>query len=81
MIKFYTAVELRELSLTASAYRDAVSDILTPILAAMETPTYTVTVDVSDFTSSDASMLKDEMIQLGYAVDDSTTPGSWIITW
>lgn len=81
MLHFYNTVELRELSLIASSYRDAISDILTPILAAMETPTYTVTVVVSDFVVGDAAVLKAELQQLGYSVDDSTTPGSWIIAW
>lgn len=81
MLHFYNTIELRELSLIASSYRDAVSDLLTPILAAMETPVYTVTVDVSDFPVADAQTLKAEMQQLGYKIDDSTTPGSWIISW
>lgn len=81
MIHFYNTVELRELSLVPSAYRTAVSAILTPVLAAMVTPTYTVTVDVSTFTAAIAEALKSEFAKLGYNVDDSTTPGSWIASW
>jgi hypothetical protein len=82
-MKFYNAVEMRELSLCPTTYRAALAAIQRPVLLAMSTttPTYTVTVVTSTYTAADVLQLKNDMIQLGYAVDDSTTPGSWIITW
>jgi hypothetical protein len=81
MLNFYNSHELSNLYNVPSAYRESVSDVLTAILATMETPAYTCTVDVSDFLVDAAQQLKAELQQIGYSVDDSTTPGSWIIRW
>jgi hypothetical protein len=81
MLNFYNSHELANLYNVPSAYREAVSDVLGAILATLETPAYTVTVDVSDFLPACAQELKAELQQIGYSIDDSTTPGSWIILW
>ena len=81
MLNFYNSHELSNLYNTPAGWRTAVSTVLSAILGTLTTPAYTVTVSVSSFTSPYAQELKAELIQIGYSVDDSTTPGSWIIKW
>lgn len=40
-----------------------------------------VTVSQGAATEEVKIKLQDELIQLGYAVNGTTTPGSWIISW
>lgn len=79
-MKFYDAVDMHQLALVNTDYTDLLTDVEEAILDNMHT--FTCTVDVSSpFTAADCLAIKDELIQLGYGVNDSTTPGSWIITW
>jgi hypothetical protein len=55
--------------------------VLSAIYAAVDANTLTATVVVSTASSLIRTVLLDELIQLGYAVDGTTTPGSFIITW
>ncbi len=55
--------------------------IIDGINDAIDANTFTATVVVSGTTELIRLVLLDELIQLGYAVDGTTTPGSWIITW
>jgi hypothetical protein len=41
----------------------------------------TATVSTSSAAEEIQIKLVDELVQLGYAVDGTTTPGSWIVTW
>jgi hypothetical protein len=55
--------------------------ILSAIYAAVDANTLTATVVVSTASGLIQNVLMDELIQLGYSVDGTTTPGSFIITW
>ena len=55
--------------------------IINAINTAIDANTLTATVVVSTASSLIRTVLLDELIQLGYSVDGTTTPGSFIITW
>ena len=55
--------------------------IMNAINTAIDADTFTATVVVSTASVLIRTVLMDELIQLGYAVDGTTTPGSFIITW
>lgn len=55
--------------------------IIAGINTAVDANAFTATVVVSTVTESIRLMLLDELKQMGYTVDGTTTPGSWIITW
>jgi hypothetical protein len=55
--------------------------IINAINTAIDADAFTATVVVSTASSLIRTVLLDELIQLGYAVDGTTTPGSFIITW
>lgn len=55
--------------------------IMNAINTAIDADTFTATVVVSTTSVLIRTVLMDELIQLGYAVDGTTTPGSFIITW
>ena len=55
--------------------------IIDSINDAVDANTFTATVVVSTVTELIRLVLLDELNQLGYTVDGTTTPGSWIITW
>lgn len=59
---------------TRYAVIDAIND-------AIGSNAFTATVVVSGTTENIRLVLLDELNQMGYAVDGTTTPGSWIITW
>jgi hypothetical protein len=55
--------------------------IMNAINTAIDADTFTATVVVSTASVLIRTVLLDELIQLGYAVDGTTTPGSFVITW
>lgn len=55
--------------------------IMNAINTATDANLLTATVVVSTVTEEIRLKLLDELIQLGYAVNGTTTPGSWIISW
>jgi hypothetical protein len=55
--------------------------IIAAINTAINANTFTATVVVSGTDENIRLHLYDELIQMGYAIDGTTTPGSWIITW
>jgi hypothetical protein len=55
--------------------------IISAINTAVDADAFTATVVVSGATESIRLMLLDELNQIGYTIDGTTTPGSWIITW
>lgn len=55
--------------------------LIAAINTAVDANAFTATVVVSGTTESVRLMLLDELKQMGYAIDGTTTPGSWIITW
>lgn len=55
--------------------------VLEAILTAVGSGLFTATVVVSSYTQSDRLINLYELKELGYAVDGTTTPGSWIISW
>lgn len=64
-----------------AAYRALEIAVREAILDAVLLGLFTTTLSVATATSADASFVKDKFAQLGYAIDDSTTPGSWTIIW
>ncbi len=73
--------EARRLSLYPSTDSDLRFSVIDAINTAVVADTQTATVSWGSATESVQLHLLDELIQLGYAVDGTTTPGSWIITW
>lgn len=57
------------------------NDVREAIMGQVELGLFTVTVNVATASAQDAYTVKNRFRQLGYEVDDSTTPGSWIVTW
>lgn len=55
--------------------------LMNAINTAIDANTFTTTVVVSTSTENVILVLLDELKQLGYVIDGTTTPGSWIITW
>jgi hypothetical protein len=55
--------------------------IINAINTAIDADTFTATVVVSTASVLIQQVLMDELIQLGYGVNGTTTPGSFIITW
>lgn len=55
--------------------------LMNAINTAIDADTFTATVVVSTASESIQLMLLDELKQIGYVIDGTTTPGSWIITW
>ena len=55
--------------------------IIAAINTAIDANAFTATVDVSASSEVIRLHLLDELKQMGYTVDGTTTPGSWIITW
>lgn len=55
--------------------------IMNAINTAIDANTFTATVVVSTLADSQRQHLLDELNQIGYTIDGTTTPGSWIITW
>lgn len=87
MAQFINAEEARQEATSVSAiptyasYRTLDVTVKEAILTAIVAGTFTTTLSVSTATATDAVKIKDKYRQLGYAIDDSTTPGSWIIQW
>jgi hypothetical protein len=57
------------------------TDVIADILYAAVGGNFTVTLSVAAVSVSIRTVLVDELIQLGYAVDGTTTPDSLIISW
>ncbi len=55
--------------------------LIAAINTAIDANTLTATVVVSGVTENIRLNLLDELNQMGYTIDGTTTPGSWIITW
>jgi hypothetical protein len=55
--------------------------IISAINTAVDADAFTATAVVSGTTESIRLLLLEELNVLGYTVDGTTTPGSWIITW
>lgn len=55
--------------------------LMNAINTAIDANAFTATVVVSTVTENIRLNLLDELNQLGYVIDGTTTPGSWIITW
>lgn len=55
--------------------------LIAAINTAIDANTFTATVDVSAPSELIRIHLLDELKQMGYTIDGTTTPGSWIITW
>ena len=55
--------------------------LMNAINTAIDANAFTATVVVSTVTEGIRLNLLDELNQLGYVIDGTTTPGSWIITW
>lgn len=55
--------------------------IIAAINTAIDANTFTATVVVSTVDETIRLHLLDELNQMGYTIDGTTTPGSWIITW
>ena len=83
----HTAQETREYQkLVGTSYQSLIGTIHSDISSVAETlnpVAYTTTVEVTeeDFDIDYIISVKGDLIKLGYGVDDSTTPGSWIISW
>lgn len=73
--------EAQKLSLFPSTDSDLRFGIIDAINTAIVADTLTATVVVSGATQSVRELLLVELKQMGYAVDGTTTPGSWIISW
>lgn len=76
-----SAQEAEKLALFPSTDSDLRFNIIDVINTAIVADAQTATAVVSGATQSVRELLLPELIQLGYAVDGTTTPGSWIITW
>lgn len=76
-----SAQEAEKLSLSPSTDSDLRFGIIDAINTAIVADTQTATISVDSATQSVRDLLLVELIQLGYAVDGTTTPGSWIVTW
>jgi lysozyme family protein len=55
--------------------------IIDAINDAIDANTFTATVVVSGPSELIRLVLLDELNGMGYTIDGTTTPGSWIITW
>lgn len=55
--------------------------LIAAINTAIDANAFTATVVVSGVTENVRLNLLDELNQMGYTIDGTTTPGSWIITW
>lgn len=75
------AQEAQHLSLFASTDSDLRFSVIDAINTAIVADALTATVSFGSATESVQLHLVDELKQLGYAVDGTTTPGSWIISW
>lgn len=75
------AQEAHQLSLFATTDSDLRFAVIDAINTAIVADALTATVSWGSATESVQLHLVDELKQLGYAVDGTTTPGSWIITW
>jgi len=73
--------EAQKLSLFPSTDSDLRFLIIDAINTAIVADALTATVVVSTATQSVRELLLVELKQMGYAVDGTTTPGSWIISW
>lgn len=73
--------EAHHLSLVPATDTSIRMAIIDAINDAIVSQALTATVDVSGTTENVRLVMLDELNQLGYVVDGTTTPGSWIITW
>lgn len=55
--------------------------IMNAVNTAIDANAFTATVVVSTLADSQRQQLLDQLNQMGYVIDGTTTPGSWIITW
>jgi len=75
------AQEAHQLAAFATTDSDLRFSVIDAINTAIVADAFTATVSWGSATESVQLHLLDELKQLGYTIDGTTTPGSWIITW